>query len=371
MLAPLFFIPLGILLLLGVVFGAWFTSEKLLRVTDAEHAEPLNIVQVSMDTVTLPRNQETTASGTYSISWQDNYAILGPVTSSDDHTVTRHVVSTTDPLTPGQVVYWHPFIYKGTPERTVGIVSQPVSLFSDVGELPAWFVAGQRSTWILLVHGFRGSREGGLRLLPLLKQMGFPALLMSYRNDADAAKSPDHLYHLGDTEWQDVEAGVRYAIASGAQDVILFGWSMGGCLIETFLRRSPSVKHVRAVVFDAPVLNWEMVTNSNMRRSKAPGWFAQIALWVINQRLGLHHTTLNHLQKPRQHSIPTLLFHGTADSVVPIESSDLFAQSHLNLLTYYRVHGADHVQSWNSDQQLYENRLKDFLSQVGETPHAV
>jgi alpha-beta hydrolase superfamily lysophospholipase len=174
----------------------------------------------------------------------------------------------------------------------------------------------------------------------------------------------NHLYHLGDTEWQDVEAGVRYALAHGAQDVILFGWSMGGCLVKTFLRHSPYARHVRAIVLDAPILDWETVLIASMREYHAPVWFAKLVQWLVAHRLGLDFATLNSIRQPPRRIIPTLLFHGTADTLVPVQSSDLFVQAHPDLVTYYRVNGADHVQSWNVGPQVYEERLKTFLTQV-------
>ncbi len=350
-----------IFLALSTALGIWFTSEKFLRVTDAEHSRPFRIVKVDAQEVTLPCTRETLADGTYSITWQHHYAILGPIISHDARTVIRPVISTTVPLTVDIPVYWHPFIYCGDPQQTVGIDFEEVSLSSEVGELPAWFVPGKRSTWILFVHGFRGSREGGLRLLPVLQDMGFPALLMSYRNDKDAAKSSDRLYHLGDTEWQDIEAGVCYALAHGAKDVVLFGWSMGGCLVMTFMHRSLLASHVRSIVLDAPILDWEMVISTQMREYKAPNWFVKLVRWWIAHRLDLDFTRLNAIHNPRKHVVPTLLFHGTSDTLVPLQSSNLFVKAHPERVIYYCTKGADHVQSWNVEPQAYEERLKAFL----------
>lgn len=90
-----------------------------------------------------------------------------------------------------------------------------------LGPLPAWQLAGTRPTWVLLVHGRGGAREDWLAMLPALVRAGFPVLDLSYRNDVGAPASPDGYSHLGDTEWRDVEAGVRYARAEGAADVVL------------------------------------------------------------------------------------------------------------------------------------------------------
>jgi hypothetical protein len=119
--------------------------------------------------------------------------------------------------------------YQGDPQCALGLTYEEVPIPSPLGELPIWLVLGERRTWVLLVHGRRATREESLRVLPTIAELGFPALVMTYRNDAEAPKSPDQFYHIGDTEWEDVEASVRYAFSQGVRDVVLFGWSMGGC----------------------------------------------------------------------------------------------------------------------------------------------
>jgi uncharacterized protein len=216
------------------------------------------------------------------------------------------------------------------------------------------------------VHGFHATREEGLSIVPTLAQMGYPVLMMSHRNDAGAPKSPDHFYHLGDTEWQDIEAGVRYALALGAQDVVQYGWSMGGCIVETFLSRSSYAAQVRAVVLDAPILDWHKVIDTQMHKLHFPHWFTYVVEWTATLRAGINFTALNHEHPARERTTPTLLFHGTADALVPIGSSDTLWQARPDLITYQRVNGADHTEAWNVDPQAYEDALKTFLTRVSE-----
>ncbi len=55
-----------------------------------------------------------------------------------------------------------------------------------------------------------------------------------------------------------------------------------------------------------------------------------------------------------------------AYALVPIVSSDTFAQARSDLITYKRVIGADHTQALNVDPQAYEDTLKTFLTRVSE-----
>lgn len=357
-------IILVLILALFTAIGGWIGSGRLLLVTEVWYMVTLGVIGVTEGAVTLPRRVETAYHGTYGVTWQNDFAVLGEIVASDTQTVTRRMIKTTQPLSAGLRVTWNIFVYKGDPERALGLAYDDVRIPSELGPLPAWFVPGQRTTWALLVHGFHASREEGLRVLPTLAEMGFPTLLLTYRNDAGAPKSPDHLYHLGDTEWQDIEAGVRYALAHGAQDVVLYGWSMGGFMVETFLRRSSYVAQTRAVVLDAPILDWHKAIDTQMHKLHFPHWFTYVVEWFASWRAGINFAALNYERPPRDRITPALLFHGTADGMVPVESSDTFAQALPGLVTYLRVNGADHTQAWNVDPPAYEDALKAFLVRV-------
>jgi uncharacterized protein len=366
LLAIYILIALILLILSFVCIGGWIASEKLLRVTEKWYAVTLNVIGVTEDTITLPRKVETAYDGTYGISWLNDYAILGEIVASDNQTVTRRIIKTTQSLSAGMSVDWNIFVYSGDPENTLGLAYENLRIPSQLGLLPVYFVPGQRTTWVLLVHGFHATGEEGLRVLPTLAAMGFPVMLMYYRNDSGAPLSPDHFYHLGDTEWQDVESGARYALEHGAQDVVLYGWSMGGCIVEAFMRRSSNAEQVRAVVLDSPILDWHQAMDTQMHKLHFPHWFTYVAEWFVARRAKIDFAALNYLSPPRNITTPTLLFHGTEDGMVPIGSSDTFAQTHPDLVTYQRVNGADHTQAWNLDQQAYESALKTFLTRVTE-----
>jgi pimeloyl-ACP methyl ester carboxylesterase len=60
-------------------------------------------------------------------------------------------------------------------------------------------------------------------------------------------------------------------------------------------------------------------------------------------------------------SIPTLLFHGDDDEWVPVEMSDLIAESRDTNFTYIRYENVGHVTSWNADPDNYVYQLSQFL----------
>ncbi|HEY7414321.1 MAG TPA: alpha/beta fold hydrolase [Ktedonobacteraceae bacterium] len=349
------------LLLLGL--GGWLVSFGL-RVPDRRPQRMRRVLAVTAETITLPRQEVTTSVGLCSIVWQQGDAMLGEIVASSAQTVTRRIIKASTPPTAGSLVYWHNKVYYENPQSALGLTYEEVRVPGRLGELPAWLLPGERKTWVLLVHGFRATREEALRVLPAIVELGFPALVITYRNDAGAPRSPDHRYHLGETEWEDVEAAVRYALTHGAHDIVLFGWSMGGCLVETFLRRSSEARQVRAVVLDSPVLNWHSVLDAQAHSLHLPRWSTFILKWMAERLAGIDLATFNYDCPNEEMSIPTLLFHGTADTQVPVGPSDRLAQACPDLVTYVRVEGVGHTRAWNADPQAYEQALKTFLQEV-------
>ena len=62
--------------------------------------------------------------------------------------------------------------------------------------------------------------------------------------------------------------------------------------------------------------------------------------------------------------IPVLLFHGDDDVWVPVEMSDLIAESRNNNFTYIRSENVGHVTSWNADPENYVLQMSVFLSSL-------
>ena len=233
--------------------------------------------------------------------------------------------------------------------------------------MPAWFIPAASTstdTWAIVVHGINDDPEAGLRIAPTLHRDGLPALLITYREDLGAPKSPDGLHHMGLTEWRDLEAAARYALAHGARRLVLVGYSMGGAIVAQFMEHSSLVAHVAGLVLDAPALDWKAILSFNASEMGLPSFAADPVEWAIDVRIDPDWSDLDALKHPGDFHLPILLFHGTEDKLVPIATSDEFAKELPGWVTYYRVPKAGHTEAWNVDPKLYEQRLTAFLSRI-------
>ena len=355
---------LTLIILAGVALGGtgFYLSNLVLEV---DHS-PTNglpiipITAVTANTVTLQRTSSSQKPGVFELDWSTGQAIVGPIQSSTTSTVTRKLLQATAPLTASTKTYWNRDVYSGKFKDSLGLTINDVQVPDPLGPMPAWYVPGNLTTWVLMVHGRGVGPEENLRAFKPLAQLGLPILAISYRNDIGSPASPDGWDHLGDTEWQDVEAGARYAVEHGAQHLVLYGWSEGGALVGVFEHRSSYAHYVQALVLDAPVLDWNATLTYQIQKRSFPGFVANVTETIVSLRSGINFDALNHLSPV---PLPTLLFQGTNDTTIPVSMSDDFARAHPDFVTYKRIPNAGHTESWNTDPQAYDNDLTLFLTQ--------
>ncbi|MBA3905080.1 MAG: alpha/beta fold hydrolase, partial [Pseudonocardiales bacterium] len=271
-------VPLGI---------GWFYANVLLD-TSMRPLFPETVRDSAADTVTLAASKLALQSGTWGLRWPEGVAVIGPVLESDRSRVVRPLLSGPRPPI-GTSAALDACTFDPDPSAH-GLAFTEVEIAAPVGPCPAWFVPAENDaagTWALLVHGRGGSRRDGLRVLPALHALDLPVLALSYRNDPEAPASPDGRYHLGDTEWLDVEAGIEHALAHGAERVVLVGWSMGAAIIGALLDRSALASTVAALVWDAPLLDWRATLRQQARIRRIPPALTELTTGITHRRIGI------------------------------------------------------------------------------------
>ncbi|MFI9599148.1 alpha/beta hydrolase [Streptomyces sp. NPDC052043] len=316
--------------------------------------------------ISLTRDLASLRPGTYGLAGDGSHAVVGPVLPTAPHrpdTVVRRLERVTHGvLQRGDKVWLTPNLHVGNPRSALGIEHADVDVPGELGPLPAWFVPGVRETWVIAVHGLGSTRELPMNILGFLHRRHFPVLALAYRGDLGAPRPPDGLNHLGETEWRDLDAAIRYAMRYGAERIVLHGWSTGATMALRAATRSAVRERISGLVLDSPVLNWEVTLRALARARHTPGPLLPLAVRAAQGRTGLYGDRLAEATDPEGLTVPTLIFHGPGDRVAPWQLSRRLAERRPNLVALHMVPSAPHGAMWNADPEGYEEALRRFLT---------
>ncbi|MEU6589442.1 prolyl oligopeptidase family serine peptidase [Streptomyces sp. NPDC046881] len=326
----------------------------------------LTVHRAAAGQITLTRDLAALRPGTYGLAGDGSHAVVGPVLEAAAHTadtVVRRLERVTHgTLAPGDAVWLTPNLYVGDPRTALGLDHDDVGIPGDLGTLPAWFVPGHRDTWVIAVHGLGATREHAMNVMGFLHRRRLPVLVLAYRGDPGAPRSPDGLNHLGETEWRDLEAAIRYAVGRGARRVVLLGWSTGATMALRAAEHSTVRDRIAGLVLDSPVLSWEATLRALARARHTPQPLLPLAVRAAQGRAGLHADRVAEIVDPHRLRVPTLIVHGPQDEVAPWELSRRLARRRADVVALYTVAHAPHAAMWNADPAEYEERLRRFLT---------
>jgi alpha-beta hydrolase superfamily lysophospholipase len=324
-------------------------------------------------TITLRANPDTVLPGRYGLFFgePERYLRLGGVLISNDGTVTRSLETPAEGLPasgPATFSGW----YYSRPEE-LGLPFRNVDVGTPAGNAPAWLFPAERNTdrWVVIVHGRGTTRSECLRAVPVWREAGYSALLVSYRNDGEAPPSADGLYGLGDTEWHDVESALDVAIAHGATAVVLMGWSMGGTIAVQTALRSRHADLIRGVALESPVLDWGRVLEFQADSGRIPVPLRLAAISAISSPWGrvltgldsaVDFSGLDVLSRADELTVPILVMHSDDDGFVPSSGSHELAAARPDIVTFSPFTGARHTKLWNYDEDRWTSTILDWAA---------
>ncbi|MCC5034376.1 S9 family peptidase [Streptomyces sp. WAC 00631] len=326
----------------------------------------LTVHATTADTVTLTRSLASLRPGTYGLTGGGVHAVIGDVAEDTDcppDSVVRRLVRVErGGLRRGAKVRFTPQVHTGNPGEAHGLEYEDVEVPGELGPLPAWLVPGTRSTWVVTAHGLGTTREHPMVVMPFLSGLGIPVLDLSYRGDPGAPRDPDGTGHLGDTEWRDLDAAVRFAVHRGAERVVLHGWSTGGSMAVHTVANSALRDRISGLVLDSPVLDWHSTVRALAAAHGTPRALLPLAVRAAEGRAGLGAESLAEASAPSRVSVPTLILHGPDDRLAPWDRSQLLAERRPDLVTLHAVPEAPHAAMWNAGPAGYEEALRRFLT---------
>jgi alpha-beta hydrolase superfamily lysophospholipase len=248
-----------------------------------------------------------------------------------------------------------------------GLTADPMTIDGPLGRYTGLLIDGGADTWIVMVHGRGGALVEGDPLARTLADTDMPVLFTSFRNDGFAPDAPDGHSTFGSVEWRDLQAWVDAAQGVGAESIVLYGFSMGGSVVASFLQRSPDADLVDAVILDSPMLSMHRTLELQAEAfGIAPPLVPPLLVGtkaVSSVRADIDFAALEHVDRWAV-DLPALLIHGTGDTVVPDEPTVELAEQLGSDATLMHPEGVGHVEYRDVGFDAYRAALVDFLGGV-------
>ncbi|MEO3943427.1 alpha/beta fold hydrolase [Paenarthrobacter nicotinovorans] len=358
--------------------AVYFARRVITPAARHEDQEVLAVIQGDKGPqVILAATPDTTIDGVFSLFFAggQGHARIGRIVSYSpaEQTVLREVEEVySGNLAEARRGWWSGATYPDP--ASIGLLAQDVDIAVDGGVAPAWLVRAEASNpaavWAIMVHGRGATRLEGLRAVRTAQSLGMDSLLISYRNDGLAPSALDGRYGLGSTEWRDVEAAIDYAREHGAEEIVLFGWSMGGAISLQTADLSSHRHLIRALVLDAPVINWVNVMAHHAQMNRIPYTVGRYGQLMLGHPLGRRLTGLaapvnlkamDWEARAVELRTPTLLIHSVDDDYVPFGPSASLAEKNPEMVTFEPFNGARHTKEWNVDPERWERIVRSWL----------
>lgn len=194
----------ALLLALGAL-ASWHFSSVALAPDHSLWSKQVDVEAVTPGRIELRRSETTSRPGYYGLDWQGGHAIIGPVLSEGEETVSRQLSRVRGYLVPGIDAGFETNVHAGDPSQALGLRYRAVDVPDPLGPMPAWLIpaapphgpaASTPNIRAIVVHGHNDSRECGLRIAPILHRAGLPSLLIS-----TATTSAPRRAQMASTTW--------------------------------------------------------------------------------------------------------------------------------------------------------------------------
>ena len=364
----------------ALAFVVFTVARRVVIPSDRATNTEILAVDTGAQTIELTRTPDTELPGRYGLftTGTHGYVKLGAVLSVDAGRVRRKLLTQIETGARVDRAAGFSGWYYAAPSE-LHLPWESVLIGTPAGPCPAWLFPAESSTWVIQVHGRGTTRSECLRAVPVWNAMGFPNLVVSYRNDGEAPRSRGGSYSLGASEWRDVDAAISYALRHGASRVLLMGWSMGGAISLQAALSSAHREAIAGLVLDSPVVDWRSVLRFQAREERIPDPLPALAMNALGSSLtaGLSGAEapiafdqLDMVARADELTVPILLLHSDDDGFVPADASHALARARPDLVTMPAFAVARHTMLWNYDQIGWTAAITDWTTSNGFTASA-
>lgn len=240
-----------------------------------------------------------------------------------------------------------------------------LTIKNDGLKLKAWYVPAAQKTnkTVIVVHGFRQSKETMRQYGQLFHELGYNVLLP---NNRAAGDSEGQLITYGFHDKKDVIAWAKKLTDENPQtNITLFGLSMGAATVMMASNQEELPDSVNSIIEDCGYSDaWSEITYQAKSTYNIPPFPLVYSLSAMNKvRQGWFLKEASATQALSENKRPILLIHGDSDTYVP---TSMLYDNYKAVKTgtpkeMLLIKGAAHAKAFETNPSLYRQTIEKFL----------
>lgn len=215
------------------------------------------------------------------------------------------------------------------------------------------------STYVIMVHGYRGDGASIISPIKNFKKQGYNLLIPDLRGHGF---SDGDYIGMGWDDRLDIIQWIDYLIQKDQNaSIILYGVSMGGATVMN-VAGEKIPKQVKAIIEDCGYTSVWDVFKTHINMNEVESEIAlHMASFVTKMRAGYYLEDVKPIEQVKKSQTPILFIHGSQDNFVPFSMLDELYQAANCQKEKLVVEGAGHANSCSVGEDIYYQTIYRFI----------
>lgn len=215
------------------------------------------------------------------------------------------------------------------------------------------------STYVIMVHGYRGDGASIISPIKNFKKQGYNLLIPDLRGHGF---SDGDYIGMGWDDRLDIIQWIDYLIQKDQNaSIILYGVSMGGATVMN-VAGEKIPKQVKAIIEDCGYTSVWDVFKTHINMNEVESEIAlHMASFVTKMRAGYYLEDVKPIEQVKKSQTPILFIHGNQDNFVPFSMLDELYQAANCQKEKLVVEGAGHANSCSVGEDIYYQTIYRFI----------
>lgn len=215
------------------------------------------------------------------------------------------------------------------------------------------------STYVIMVHGYRGDGASIISPIKNFKKQGYNLLIPDLRGHGF---SDGDYIGMGWDDRLDIIQWIDYLIQKDQNaSIILYGVSMGGATVMN-VAGEKIPKQVKAIIEDCGYTSVWDVFKTHINMNEVESEIAlHMASFVTKMRAGYYLEDVKPIEQVKKSQTPILFIHGNQDNFVPFSMLDELYQAANCPKEKLVVEGAGHANSCSVGEDIYYQTIYRFI----------